>query len=95
MPLFRTLIRGERFLIESEGQIKLLGFYTTRFVEASDPEDAEYKAVDLIRNDQALRECIRNTKSDPPTMFVEKIDELEQGEELPSNTGYTFFPGDE
>ena len=95
MPWFRTFIRGEHFLLESDGQVRALGFYTTRFVEAGGPEAAEFAAVDLIRADQKLRTSLRNDRSDPPKMFVDEIEEIEPLDVPANNPGYTFFPEDE
>ena len=39
--MFRILLRGENFLLESEGAVKRFGFYTTRFVEAPNETEAE------------------------------------------------------
>lgn len=94
MPWFRTFIRGEHFLLESEGQVRALGFYTTRFVEAADPEAAEFAAVDLIRTDQKIRNSVRNHRSDPPKMFVDEIEEIEPINVPANNPGYAFFPED-
>ena len=101
MPRFRTFIRGEHFLLESDGQIHALGFYTTRFIEAADHSAAEFAAVDLIRADQKLCGSIRNNCSDPPQIFIDQIEEIEEIEEIeligvPAiNSGYTFCPEDE
>jgi hypothetical protein len=34
MKKFRVFLRGENFLMKSEGAVRRFGFYTTRFVEA-------------------------------------------------------------
>lgn len=95
MPWFRTFIRGEHFLLESEGQVRALGFFTTRFVEASTPADAEFAAVGLVRADAKLRTSVRNDHSDPPKMFVDEIEEIEALDVPADNPGYTFFSEDE
>jgi hypothetical protein len=92
MPWFRTFIRGEHFLLESDGQVQAVGFYATRFVEASGPGIAESAAVELIRADQKLRSSVRNDRSDPPKIFVDEIEEIELQDVPASHPGYTFFP---
>ncbi len=75
-----------------DGQPKRMGFYTTRFVEADTPEEAESQAVQLVREDSKLREAVHNEKSDPPMIYLEEIGILEsfEGINLPG-TGYTFY----
>ena len=92
---FRVLVNGKNFIIEMEGEgLQRMGFFTTRFVEASSPEHAENTAVDMIRT--KLSQAVKNLPEDPPLMFV---DELEELSEFPSNTkagtGFSFYPDDE
>ena len=73
---------------------KLTGFYTRRYVEASDSVAAEYKAIDLIRGDSRLRRSIRNTQRDPPIMTVVAIRQVDSF--LPfkrAGKGFAFFHG--
>ena len=48
MKTFRVFLRGENFILTFDGQQTRLGFYTTRFVQANNPEGAELIAVDLL-----------------------------------------------
>jgi hypothetical protein len=95
MTKFKVLILGENFLINLDGEDQRLGFYTTAFVEASNPEHAEELAIELLRDDQEFKRGVLNEKSDPPMMFVEDITELESfdGLNLP-RTGFAFFRTD-
>ena len=55
MPWFRCSIEGENFpgvLIRRKG---LVGFYTTRWVEAADAEQAELAALDLLRTEPTFQ----------------------------------------
>lgn len=76
MKKFRVLVRGENFLLKSEGAVKRFGFYTTRFVEALDKDEAERRAVESLRQENRLREGVLNDHSDPPMLFAEEIDEI-------------------
>ena len=74
--------------------VKLTGFYTTRCVVASTPLAAENKAIDLIRGDDKLRKSIRNSRTDPPTMYANEIREVTSFAPLkPPGSGYLFFHG--
>jgi hypothetical protein len=53
------------------------GFYTNRFVEANDLEDAEIKAVQLIRKREDAKTAILNKPDDPPMLYAEEIVEIE------------------
>ena len=96
MKKYRLFVCGENFVFKVDDEEQRLGFYTTVFIEADNAEEAELKAVGLLRNDPKLKECVLNPKSDPPMMFVEEIEEVESfaGESLP-RTGFAFFPHDE
>src|SRR5207247_466383 len=49
VPRYRAEIHGENFLVDDSGRLSERGFITFRIVEAQDPEVAEEKAVQLIR----------------------------------------------
>lgn len=75
-----------------EGKLRKHGFYTTRFVEASNPEEAELKAINLVKNDSHLKDAVQNDKSDSPMIFLEALYELESFEEtIMPGSGYTFY----
>lgn len=96
MKKYKVFLQGKNFLISIDKKIQKYGFYTTRFVEANDEKEAENKSVDLIRDDPELRQSVLNDKDDPPTIYMETIDELYDfnGTNVPGN-GYTFYPEDE
>jgi len=41
MIKYQVMLEGKNFLLNMEGSIKKYGFYTTRYLEANDPEDAK------------------------------------------------------
>jgi hypothetical protein len=92
---YRVLLRGENFLINTDEKATLFGFYTTRFVKANDPEEAELLAVDLIRQDDSLRKTVLNEQSDPPMIFAKEIAEVDPDDVPESVGGYTFFSTEE
>src|SRR5262249_24035175 len=92
MKKYKVFLNGRNFLMEADGQPKKMGFYTTRFVEAETPENAENIAVELVRNDAELRKAVKNEKPDPPTIYAEEIALLQSFEGiLVPGTGYTFY----
>jgi hypothetical protein len=51
MAYYQVMLEGKDFPMEFDGKEEVLGFVTTRWVKASDEEQAELKAVALIKND--------------------------------------------
>ncbi len=88
-------MRGQNFLLNLDGKVGKLGFYTTRFVEAKNDADAEDVAISTLRNDSTLRADVLNDKSDAPMLFAEEIAELESfdGLNMPG-TGFSFYADD-
>jgi hypothetical protein len=88
MKKYRVLINGRNFILDMEGDTRPAGFYTTRFVEAANPEDAELAAVDAVRQDEDLRARVRNPPDDPPMLYAEEIEEVGA---LVEARGFTFY----
>ena len=91
---YRVMLKGENFVMKLSGKQTVHGFYTTRYVEATSEDDAEMKAVELIREDNYLRERVRNPKSDLPMIYLKEIEMLasHSGE---AGSGYTFYSDDD
>ena len=90
MPLFRCFIRGDNFPGKLIGQDDPIGFYTTRFVEADSPAQAEMLAVDLLRNDPSL-DVPPEHRTQDARVYFEDIDEVPGDAEKKPNSGFTFF----
>jgi hypothetical protein len=89
---YRVLLNGRNFTLKVDGHPERMGFYTTRFVEASGTEEAENRAVELIRDDPTLRDVVLNPRDDPPMVFVDEIEEVSA---LRPAAGYTFYRQDD
>jgi hypothetical protein len=89
---FRVLINGKNFILDLGEGPKESGFFTTRYVEAKDAHEAENKVVELIKNDEHLKQNVFNEKNNPPILYAEEIVELESfdGISVPGG-GYTFY----
>jgi hypothetical protein len=93
MRKFKVFLRGVNFFLKMDGEAKRCGFYTTRYVEAGDRDQAEQRAVDAFRDEGRLRGLVLNDPSDPPTLFVEEIVEIESFDGIESLTpSLVFFP---
>jgi hypothetical protein len=92
MSKYKVFIHGRNFLLNLEGDSQKHGFYTTRFVEAKSEEEAEEKAISILRDDPKLRGSASNDWSDPPIMFVEEMTELDPSEDINVPVmGYSFY----
>lgn len=81
---------GENYEVLLEGQHQLLGFYTTRFVKAASPEEAEIKAVDLVRRDSQLNEIMVSEPQQSATLSVDEMWRESWWKRL-GGKGYSFF----
>ena len=96
MKKYKVVLEGRNFILKSDKGPTKMGFYTTRFVEATSPEEAENLSIELIRKDSDLKNVILNERSDPPTIILDSIEELSIfGDNSVPGTGYTFYPEEE
>jgi hypothetical protein len=96
MNKYRVMINCDNLLTVVEGRRQRLGFFTNVFVEAFSPADAESRALELLREDVALRDVALNPDEDPLSFSVEEANEIEsfEGVRLP-RTGLTLYPLEE
>ena len=81
-------------MINIENVDQKCGFFTTRFVEAKDSSSAEKIAMDYIRNE--LKDIVLNKQSDPPMMYIDKIEEVDSfGSKDVPGAGFTWFKDEE
>lgn len=95
---YRVELHGRNFLLrfpDPGQQKKKHGFYTTRDVQAESFEDAEMKAVELVRSEDRITSITINPKDDSPMLYVENIRLLGDEEETINNSGYTYYPEDD
>lgn len=89
MKKYEVVLTGKNFIIK-EDELRRIGFYTTRVVEATSVEEAKNVALSKIRNDNRLIEIVNNDESDPPMLFINELKELESSSES-KDTGYSFY----
>lgn len=92
MPVFRCFIRGENFPGSLSRQGEPVGFYTTRWVDAESPVEAEMLALGLLREDPILNSVAAEDRSENAQIFFEKIEEVLSEPGRVSGAGFTFFP---
>lgn len=93
MKKYKVIIEGHNFLVKIGDETKKRGFYTTRFVEAQDTDEAENIAIGMLRADADLIALTRNEESDSPVMYVEEVEELTSfGDFTVPGSGFAWYP---
>jgi hypothetical protein len=95
MPKFAVMIHGVNFLLRDAdiSEPALRGFYINAYLETATPQEAETRAIELVRTSPKLRAAVANVPDDPPRMFVEELAELTDWPDdcsLPLN-GFVFY----
>jgi hypothetical protein len=97
MKKFKVKLHGKNFFLNLDGEPKKLGFYTTRFVKAANPEEAEKIAVILTHHNPNLRKTLLNENDDRPKINLEEIKEISflKFFAKKSTTDFTFYSEEE
>jgi hypothetical protein len=94
MHQYKIEIEGRNYLIRFEAEIKRVGFFTTRWIDTSDPESAKIQAIELVQNE--LRDLILNERSNPPVLLVQRVSVVDASERSSSKGGgFTWYLEDE
>ena len=90
MPLFRCFIHGKDFPGSLIGESEPIGFYTTRFVVAATPDEAEMLALSLLKSDEklAVPESDRTTDA---RVYFEEIELVPDDTDQVPGSGFTFY----
>ena len=91
MPLYRCFIRGENFPMMRDGEFQLMGFYTTRWVEAPTPEAAETAGVDMLRAEYRFSDEEKQRAPNARVYFEEVVEVPSDTPRIPPNGGATWF----
>lgn len=96
MKKYEVIINGTNYLSIVDGSPKKIGFYVTRYVEALNPDQAEKKGIELIRNDPSVSELSCNLPDDLPIIALEEMYEIESFDGLETlNPGFGFYNEDD
>ncbi|WP_426369868.1 hypothetical protein [Pseudocolwellia sp. HL-MZ7] len=94
MPKYSVVLEGKNFPVLSNGNTEVLGFMTTRKVKANDLEEAELKAVELIKKDPDLMSNLDKEHEAIPEIYLDSIYKLKWWKRL-GGKGYTFYKMEE
>ena len=73
----------------STGEQSVGGFYVSRTVEAETLQDAQDRVINLLREDPGFAEHVKNPEDNPPTFEFEKIEVVEEQDQV--NSGIVFY----
>jgi hypothetical protein len=90
MPHYRVQLKGLNFWLKIDDKPKRVGFFTTRFVDAPDEDQAERRAVKQLGDDPKLHGAL-NERGDPPEIVIEEIEQVRADQVAPVLQGYSFF----
>jgi hypothetical protein len=92
MPWFRCFIRGEHFPGSMIGMPHPVGFYVTRFVQAGNEEQAEHRALEVLRADPKIAPPPGFRATDKTRVFFEAIEAV-PAEAVPDlQPGFVWYP---
>jgi hypothetical protein len=88
---FKCFIEGENFPGELIGEESMVGFCTTRYVEADSIEEAESKVMGNLRHEESLKLAEGVKPSEEAKVYFESIEEISKSEVPESDVGFTFY----
>ncbi len=90
MPWFRLFVCGDDFPVIIDNNVEIVGFYTTRYVEAATSGEAEAIASDLLFDDIDLQPPPGDWSELQPRIMFEEVEQV--AGPLDINDGFSFFP---
>lgn len=93
MAWFRLFACGEDFPVIIDGRVEIVGFYTTRYVEAEARGEAEAIASELLFEDEDLRPPPGDWDDLQPRIAFEEVEQVAAPIDI--NDGFAFFPMDD
>lgn len=91
MPWFKCLIHGENFPGILIGEVREVGFYTTRFVEAPNPEQAEILALARIRDEPKLQKTKDLIPGERAKVYFDEIEEVPREDVPEIQEGFSWY----
>ncbi len=91
MKRYRILLKGNNFLMNTNGKPRKHGFHQNLVIEADSPKKAKLIALATTRLDKELKGILLNKESDPPEIRVDtfwELDVLENVNDLDTERHY-------
>lgn len=90
------MLEGKDFPVTWEDKDEVFGFFTTRWVKASNENEAELSAVKLVKNDSSLQEMTLDRVGLTPMIYLvemQKVGWFTYIRRKPGK-GYSFYTQD-
>lgn len=78
MSRYSVMINGRNFLFEQETGVEAMSFFVIRYVDAANQEEAELRAIDIVRKDPRLEPFYESVTNSQPRLYVEEVFEIEE-----------------
>jgi hypothetical protein len=93
MPWFRLFACGEDFPVIIDNNVEVVGFYTTRYVEAETQGEAEALASEMLFEDEDLQPPPGDWSDLQSRIVFEEVQQVSAPVDIDDN--FSFFPMDE
>ena len=93
MPWFRLFACGEDFPVIIDNNTEVVGFYTTRYIEAPTQGEAEALCSELLFDDEDLQPPPGDWSDIQPRIMFEEVTKVAEPVDIDDN--FSFFPMDE
>lgn len=93
MPWFRLFACGEDFPVIIDNNVEIVGFYTTRYIEAATQGEAEALCSELLFEDEDLQPPPGDWSDLQSRIVFEEVERVAQPVDIDDN--FSFFPMDE
>lgn len=93
MPWFRLFACGEDFPVIIDNNVEIVGFYTTRYVEAETQGEAETIASEMLFEDEDLQPPPGDWSDLRPRIMFEEVELVPEPLDIDDN--FSFFPMDD
>jgi hypothetical protein len=74
------------------GEPRPIGFYTTRFIEASSASEAESVALEALRSEPEFQRVRPEDRMESAQVYFQQIEEVPAELGRGPGKGFTFFP---
>jgi hypothetical protein len=91
MTWYKCFVEGENFSGELIGENRLIGFFTTRFVEATSIDDVEKTVLSNLRKESVFQFSAGIKLSSGAMVYINEIIEIDAEDVPQTQPGLSFY----